>query len=145
MGHFILLRYHSPKRLPDKDSPVPAINIVNNSLPHQLILPNLGQQLRPDEPVDPAGEDDPEPNHTVDPVGQGLVDVLAVFGRHEGGNDEVDIAEHEEYNDGQAGAEGRVPVPLVPLDVEPGQAGCDEGVDNGQGVGDETGKIQLAL
>ena len=140
MRHIIFVGYRSPKRLPNKHSPVPSIYIIDNSLPHQLIFPDLGQQLRPDEPVDPTGEDYAKPDHAVDPVWQGLVDVLALLGRHEGGDDEVDVAEHEEYDDGQGRAEGRVPVPLVPLDVEPDQAGCDEGVDDGQGVGDKTEK-----
>lgn len=145
MRHIVFIRYHGPERLPNKDSPVPAIDIVDNSLPYQLVLADLGQQLRPDEPVHPAGEDDAEPDDAVDPVGQGLVYVLALLGRHEGGDDEVDVAEHEEYDDGQGRAEGRVPVPLVPLDVEPGKAGSDEGVDNGQRVGDKAGKIRLAF
>lgn len=145
MGHTAFFRDQSPKRLPDKDSPVPTIDIVDNSLPYQLVFPDLGQQLRPDEPVYPASEDDSEPDHAVDPVGQGLVDVLTLLGRHEWGDDEVDVAEHEKDDDGQGGAEGRVPVPLVPLDVEPDQAGCDEGIDDCERVGDKTGKKWLAL
>lgn len=137
MGHIALFRHHSPERLPDKDSSIPAIDIIDNSLPNQLVLSNLGQKLRPDKPVDPTCEDDAEPDDAVDPVRKGLVDVLPLLGRHEWSDDEVDVAKHEEDDNGQGGAKWRVPVPLVPLDVEPDQAGCHEGVDDGQGVGDE--------
>lgn len=145
MRHFALVRHHRPKRLPNKNSPVPSIDIVNNSLPYQLVLADLGQQFCPDEPINPAGKDDAKTDHAVDPVGQGLVNVLALLGRHEGGDDKVDVAEHEEDDDRQGCAEGWVPVPLVSLDVEPDQAGSDERVDDGKWVGDKAGKIWLAF
>ena len=51
--------------------------------------------------------------------------------------DEVDVAGEEEDGDGQGGAAGRVPVVLLAVRVEPDEAEGDEGVDDGERVGDD--------
>lgn len=119
--------------------PLPAIDIVHDNLTHKLILSKLGEQLGPDEPVHASGNDDGEADDAVDPVGEGLVDVLAILRGHKGGDDEVDVAEHEEYDDGEAGADGGVPVPGLAVEVEVDEAGGDEAVDDGEGIRDEAG------
>jgi hypothetical protein len=64
----------------------------------------------------------------VQVVRQSLVDGDAVLGRHERRDDEVDVADEEEDRDGERSAEGRVPVVLLFVGVEPDEAEGDEGV-----------------
>lgn len=73
------------------------------------------------------------------PVRHALVDVLAILGRRVGGEDEEQVAEEEEGHDGERGADGGVPAPFGAVDVEVDEADGDEGVDDGEGVGDEAG------
>lgn len=93
----------NPQRLPGKDSPLPTVNFVSYSLLHKLIPSNLGQDDRPDKPVDSASTKDSESYHAVDVIRQVLVGVLALLGRHKGGDDEIDVAEKEEDDDGKGG------------------------------------------
>jgi hypothetical protein len=120
-------------------APLPPINLVKARLPHQLILPQLRQNNRPDQPVNPAAGDDGDADDAVQVVRQGFVDGDAVLGRHKGCDDQVDVADEEEDCDGERGAEGRVPVVLLAVGVEPDEAEGDEGVYYGEGVGDYAG------
>lgn len=119
---------------------LPAIKFVDDNLPHELVLADLGEDHGPEEPVDAAQEDDAEADDAVNPIGKGRVLVLVRGGRgDEGREDEVQVAEEEEDNHGEGGAEGRVPAERGAIEVEVGEAGGDECVDDGQGVGDEAG------
>lgn len=71
------------------------------------------------------------------PVGKVVVDVLAFLRRHERRNNEIDVAEEEENDDGKGGANGRIPVPGLAVEVEVDEAQGNKCVDDGQGVRDE--------
>lgn len=73
----------------------------------------------------------------MNPVRKVLVDVLAIFGRNERRNDEVNVAEKEEGDDRVSGLDGRVPVPAGSVAVEVDKGTGDEDVDDGKRVGDE--------
>lgn len=118
----------SPNRLLNEMAPLPPINLIETRLPHQLILPQLGQHNRPNQPVQTATGDDSDADDAVQVVRQSLVDGDAVLGRHERRDDEVDVADEEEDRDGERSAEGRVPVVLLFVGVEPDEAEGDEGV-----------------
>lgn len=124
-------------RLLDEDVALPAVNLVDNNLALEVIVADLGKNDGPDKPVNGTGSEQGEGDNNVNPVGQALVDAVAVGVGDEGSNDEVDVAGQEEQNDGKAGREGRVPVPLLAVEVEVGQASGDENVDDRQGVDDE--------
>ena len=123
---------------PEESIPLPAVDLIDNNLTNELILANLGQDLGPNDPVDTAREDDSETDDTVDPVGKIVVDVLALLRGNKGSNSEVDVAEHEEEDDGETGADGRVPVPGLAVEVEMDETAGDEGVDDSEGIRDET-------
>lgn len=132
-----------PTRRPNwplnKMAPLPTINLIETCLPHQLILAQLRQHNRPHQPIKTAASDDGDSDDAVQVVRQSLVNGNAVLGRHEGRDDQVDVADKEEDCDGEGGAEGRVPVVLLLVGVEPDQAEGDEGVYYGEGVGDYAG------
>ena len=128
-----------PNRPLDKMAPLPPIDLIKARLPHQLILAQLGQHNRPHQPVKTTPSDDGDSDNAVQVVRQSLVNGNAVLGRHEGRDDQVDVADKEEDCDGEGGAEGRVPVVLLLVGVEPDQAEGDEGVYYGEGVGDYAG------
>lgn len=128
-----------PNRPLDEMAPLPPINLIETRLPHQLILAQLGQHNRPHQPVKTTPSDDGDSDNAVQVVRQSLVNGNAVLGRHEGRDDQVDVADKEEDCDGEGGAEGRVPVVLLLVGVEPDQAEGDEGVYYGEGVGDYAG------
>jgi hypothetical protein len=130
----------SPNRSLNKMTAFPTINLIKARLPNQLILPQLRQHNRPNQPVNTAAGDDRDADDAVQVVRQGLVDRDAVLGRHEGRDDQVDVADEEEDCDGERGAEGRVPVVSLAVGVEPDEAEGDEGVYYGEGVGDYAGK-----
>ena len=73
----------------------------------------------------------------MEPVGQGVVDVLALVGSDEGRDDEVDVGGEEEDCDGEGSFEGGCPGEVgVGAEVEFDEAEGDEGVYDGEGVGD---------
>jgi hypothetical protein len=129
-----------PNRPLNKMAALPPINLIKARLPHQLILAQRRQHNRPDQPVNPAAGDDCNTNDAVQVVRQGFVHGDAVLGRHERRDDQVDVADEEEDCDGERGAEGRVPVVLLAVRVEPDEAEGDEGVYYGEGIGDYAGK-----
>lgn len=125
------------KRSLDKHVALPSVNLINNGLANKLISTNLGKNNSPDKPVDTSSSNDGESDNTVNPVRERLVDVLAILRGGKGGKYEVDVAEHEEDDDGHAGGHGRVPVPLGTVDVKVEETGRHKGVDNGERVGDK--------
>lgn len=72
-------------------------------------------------------------------VGELVVDTLTGGGGHVGCDDEVALGEKEEDGDGESGADAGVPVGEARFagEVDPDEAGGDEDVDDGEGVGDE--------
>lgn len=98
---------------------LPTIDLIVRSLPNELIATNLRQQNSPENPINSAAGNDAPADNAVEVVGQGFVDCVAVGGGHEGRDYEVDVAEEEEYCDGERGAEGRVPAVLIAVGVEP--------------------------
>lgn len=118
-------------------APLPPINLIVTRLPNQLIPSHLGQNNCPDNPVNATTSNNRPANNAVQPVRQGLVHRHAVSRRHEGCDHEVDVAGEEEDGDRQGGTEGRVPVVLLAVGVEPDEAKGDEGVDDGERVGDD--------
>lgn len=131
--------------LVDKHIPVPAVRLVDLDLAHEPVVSQLGQDLGPDDPVDAAEGEDAPGDDVVRPVGHALVDAVVAVGRRRvGDEDEEEVADEEEDDDGEGGLDGRVPAPGVALDVEPDEADGDEGVDDGEGVGDEAGHTMLA-
>ena len=124
------------QRLSHESIPLPPVDLVHHHLAHQLVSSQLGEDHGPDQPVHAAGEDDGDARHAVRPIGQGLVDALAVRGRHEGGQDEVDVAQQEEDHHRQGRADGRVPVPRLAVEVEVHQSAGDEDIDNRQRIRD---------
>lgn len=118
----------------DEDVGLPTINFINNGFADKLVVANLGENDGPDNPVDTTGKDDSKANNTVNPVRKILVDVLAILRGDEGGDDEVDVAEHEEDDNRHAGRQRGVPVPLGAVDVDMEEAGGDKGVDNSQRI-----------
>jgi len=131
-------RSHSifSQMLPNKLSSLPAVDVVDNCFADQLVSTNLGQNNCPDEPVQPSRENDAEAHDAVDPVGKVLVHVLAFFRRNERRNDEIDVAEHEEDDDGQRGTDWWVPVPGFAIEVKMDETCGHECVDNGERIGD---------
>jgi len=129
----------NPNRPLNEMAPLPPINLIETRFPNQLVLTHLGQTNRPNQPVDSAAGDDGNADDAVQVVGQGLVDGDAVLGRDEGRDHEVDVTGEEEDHDGEGCAEGRVPVVLLAVRVEPDEAEGDEDVDDGEGVGDYAG------
>lgn len=118
----------------EEDVSFPAIDLIDDSLTHQLVLADLRQDLGPYNPVKTTCNNDGDADDAVKVVRKALVDVLALLGRDEGGDDEVDVAEHEEDDDRETSANGRVPVPLLAVKVKVGQASGDENVDDSKGV-----------
>lgn len=100
-----------------KDLSLPSINLIDDSLLHQLVPTNLGQEDGPDQPVDASCRDDAEPDDAVYPVGQILVDVLAVLWGYEGCRYEVDVAQQEEENYGKGRFDRRCPVPCLSVEI----------------------------
>lgn len=78
----------------------------------------------------------------MNPVGEALVDVLSFLRRNEGCDGEVDIAEEEEEDDRESGADRRVPVPGLAVKVEMNEGTSNEYIDDGKRVGNEAGKIK---
>lgn len=78
-------------------------------------------------------------------VGEFVVDALAGRGGHVGCHDEVALGEEEEDGDGKGGADAGVPVGEARFagEVDPDEAGGDEDVDDGEGVGDEAVTVSL--
>jgi hypothetical protein len=133
-------RTRSPNRFLDKMAPLPPIDLIEARLPDQLISSQLRQYNRPNQPVQTATRNYRDADDAVQVVGQSLVNGDAVLGRHEGCDDQVDVADEEKDRDGEGGAEGRVPVVLLLVGVEPDEAEGDEGVYYGEGVGDYAGE-----
>lgn len=119
--------------------PLPPVNLVHHDLPLQPIPAQLRQQHRPDDPVHAACDDDADADDAVQVVRQRLVDAVAVRGRDEGRDRQVDVAEEEEDGDGEGGFYGRGPVPGRGVQVEVDEGAGDEDVDDGEGVGDYAG------
>lgn len=69
-------------------------------------------------------------------IREAFVHALVTGRRHEGRDDEVDVAEEEEDYDGEGGADGRLPVPFLAVQVEVDEAACYEDVYDGQRVRD---------
>jgi hypothetical protein len=69
-------------------------------------------------------------------VRERLIHADAIRRRYERRDHEVDVASEEENRHGEGCAEGRVPVVLRAVCVEPDQAEGDEGVYYCEGVGD---------
>lgn len=63
-------------------------------------MPDPRQQNGPDDPVDTASDDDGDAHEAVEVVGQSLVDTVAVGGRDERRDGEVNVGEQEEDGDG---------------------------------------------
>ncbi len=124
--------------------PLPPVNVVDDGFADELVAADPRQQLSPDDPVDATRKDDAEADDAVDVVGQGVVDALALLGRDEGGDDEVDVAEKEEDGDGEGRLERGVPVPRGAVAVEVDEGAGDEDVDDGERVRDEAGGSTLA-
>lgn len=116
---------------------LPAVNLVNNSLADELVLANLGQNDRPDKPVDTTGEDDTKSYHTVNPVGQVFVNVLALRRLDERCDNKVHVTEAEEDGDWQRSLDWGIPVSLLAVEVKVYEAATDKGVDDCEGVGDK--------
>lgn len=121
----------------DEMAPLPAVDLIVAGLPDQLIASDLGQDDRPDQPVNAAASDDAPADDAVEVVRQRLVHRDTVRRGYERRDDEVDVAGEEEDGDGQGGAEGRVPVVMLAVRVEPDEAEGDEGVDDGERIGDD--------
>lgn len=76
-----------------EDAPRPTI-VVNEDLLPELVSAQLGQQSRPDQPVDTACKNDAGANDAVQVVRQVVVDVLVGRLRRDvGGDDEVYVGE----------------------------------------------------
>lgn len=97
--------------------PLPAVDIVHNDLTVERVLSKLRQYDCPNHPINTTGSDNAKANHAVKPIRQSLVNAVAVRGRHERCNDEVNVAEEEEYGDGQGGLDRRVPVVFLLVEV----------------------------
>jgi len=129
----------SSQPLPHKLSATPAMRI-DRRLPDELVAPDPRQHHGPHEPVDGAGEQDRDADHAVQVVRDVLVDALSGVGRHERRHDEVHVAEQEEHDDGQRGAERRRPrrpVRRARVQVQVQQRARDEDVDDRQRVRDD--------
>lgn len=113
---------------------LPPIDSVNNDLTVKRVFSKLGQNNCPNYPVNTTGSNDAKANNAVKVVRQRLVNAVAVAGWHKRCNDEVDIAEEEEYGDRQRGLDRRVPVGLLLVEVQPRQTGGNEGIDDGKWV-----------
>jgi hypothetical protein len=134
---------------PPKDISTPPI-LALETLPDQLVSTNPWQDLRPDNPVDGAGNEERNSHNTVKPVGQTLVDRSVLLGGDKRSDDEVEVCEEEEGCNGEGGFERWGPflrntVGAVRLEVEVNEASSDEGVDDGKRVGDEAGIVSLTL
>jgi hypothetical protein len=108
-----------PNRPLNKMAPLPPINLIITSLPNQLIPAQLRQHNRPHNPIDSSTGDDPPPHHAVQVIRQRLVHANAISWGNERRDHEVDVAGEEENRHGQGCAEGRVPVVLGAVRVEP--------------------------
>lgn len=122
----------------DKDSRLPAVNIIHNNLLRELVVAELGKNLGPNQPIHSASEEDAEANNTMDPVGKTFVDVLAMLGRHKGRDDKINVAQHKEDGDGESGLDWGVPVPGFAVEVEMHKASGDKCIDDCEGVRNQT-------
>lgn len=78
---------------------LPTINLINHNLALEGVLAQLGQDDRPDDPIDTTSSDDTKANNAVKVVRQSFVDAVTVTRRDERCDDEVDVAEEEEDGD----------------------------------------------
>lgn len=122
------------KGLPHKHIPLPAVYVINNDLSIQLVAADTGHDLGPDDPVQAADSNDPKRHHTVSVVRHALVDILVSLWWSIGSEDEEQVTEEEEYDDGEGGLDGRVPVPGFAVDVEVDETAGDKGVDDRERV-----------
>ena len=119
---------------------LPTINLINHNLALEGVLAQLGQDDRPDDPIDTTSSDDTKANNAVKVVRQSFVDAVTVTRRDERCDDEVDVAEEEEDGDRQGCLDRGIPVVLLLVEVEPGQTGSDKDIDDGQRVGNDARK-----
>lgn len=129
---------------PRENTSGPAISIHHGFL-DQHVFSELGHQHRPHQIIQRTECKDSDRDHAVQVVGEFVVDALAGRGGHVGCHDEVALGEEEENGDGEGGADAGVPVGETRFagEVDPDEAGRDEDVDDGEGVGDETVIVSL--
>lgn len=117
--------------------PRPAVRTGRHSS-LERVPANLGQNHRPQEPVNSTKNQNSNTDDTVEPVWK--VEVLVLvgrLGRNEWRDDEVHIREEEETSDGEGGLDGWVPIVFLSVKVEPDETECDERVDHREGVRDD--------
>ena len=123
---------------------LPAVNVVNNNLTMESVISELGQNDRPDYPIDATCGDDTKANNAVKVVRQSLVDAVTIARGDERRNYKVDIAEEEEDGDRQRSSHRRVPVVLLLVKVDPGETCCDKYIDDGKRVRDTLSELVAA-
>ena len=96
----------------------------------------------PNEPVNGTSYKDGDADQAVQIVWQAFVNALTVTGRDERRDHQVDIAqkEHESYR--PRCPEGWRPAILLWFVVKIKKASCDEDVDNGKWVRNDTAKVR---
>jgi hypothetical protein len=125
-----------PNRPLNEMTPLPPINLIKARLPYQLIPSQLRQNHRPYNPINASTSNNPPPYHAMQIVRKRFIHRNAVCWGNERRDHEVDVAGEEEDCHREGCAEGRVPVVLRAVCVQPDEAEGDEGVYYCEGVGD---------
>ena len=106
---------------------------VSNSLRHNLVSLDSWPEPGPQRPVDAAQDEDTNTHDREDIVRVTIRPKVAIGWRDEWHDCQEDVAQQEDYCDGQPCAPSRIPW-LLPLILQVDETSGDEAVDPGAGV-----------